>query len=63
VLNVSDREVIGVLRDKIREKDMMIMKLHNHIDQLQNDIIQLKAETKTVYTQKEELIIDNLNLS
>lgn len=63
MLNVSDREVIGVLRDKIREKDMMIMKLHNHIDQLQNDIIQLKAETKTVYTQKEELIIDNLNLS
>lgn len=63
MLNFSDREVIGVLRDKIKEKDMMIMKLHNHIDQLQSDIIQLKAETKTVYTQKEELIIDNLNLS
>lgn len=42
---------------------MIIKKLHNHIDELQNDLTQLKAETKAAYIEKERLIIDNLNLS
>jgi prefoldin subunit 5 len=44
VIGVKEGEVIGVLRSKIDEKDITINRLHSHLDDLNNQLTQIKEQ-------------------
>lgn len=44
LINVKTSEVIVVLKNKIEEKDITIRKLHSHLDEINNQLNELKGK-------------------